>query len=70
MALPDRAPVMAQSTTPVRIAATISAKGMTTGVPPSAVTSSDWPTEEVRMRRPARSNSPLKASRQNTTCGG
>ena len=29
---------------------------MTTGMPPSAVTSSDWPTEEVRIRRPARSD--------------
>ena len=66
-ALPDLAAVMAHSTTPLRSAPTVSAKGITTGTAPRLPSSSDWPTEEARTRRPARSDRPEKGRRQNTT---
>ncbi len=70
ISLPLSVPVMAQSTAPRLMAGMISAKAVTTGIAPRALIISDWPTEEVRMRRPFRSSSPVKGCRQKSTCAG
>ena len=70
MVLPVIVPVTAQSSRPWRIAGISSAKGVDTGVAPSASTQSAWVTPEMRTRRLARSASDASGLVQNATWAG